>query len=158
MKGEAEILAALHGVLVGRLTAINQYFLHARMYRNWGFDAFNKRNYKRAIDEMKHADKIIERILFLEGLPNLQDLEKLMIGENPRECLDCNFQWEMQGIPVLKDAIALCEKKRDYITRELLEEILEEMEEEVDWMEAQVVRIESVGTENYLQAMMREED
>ena len=131
-----------------------QYFLHARMFKNWGFHKLNEYEYKESIDEMKHADKLIERILFLEGLPNLQELNKILIGENPLEMIKCDLKLEQQGHPVLKDAFAHCEKCGDYITRELFEHILEGEEEHIDWLETQLGLIEKVGLENYLQSQM----
>ena len=158
MQGDAKVIEHLNRVLMNELTAINQYFLHARMYKNWGFHKLNKQEYHESIDEMKHADMLVERILFLEGLPNLQQLGKLLIGEHPEEMLRCDLQLEMDGIPDLRAAIEYCEKVRDYVSRELLEEILESEEEHVDWLEEQFDRIKRVGIENYLQAMMHADD
>lgn len=154
MKGEAQVIDYLNKVLTNELTAINQYFLHARMFKNWGFGKLNEHEYKESIDEMKHADRLIERILFLEGLPNLQDLGKLKIGENPEEMLRCDLQLELQALPVLKDAIAHCEKTGDYVSRELFESILESEEEHVDWLETQLELIGKVSLQNYLQSQM----
>ncbi|MDD2768754.1 MAG: bacterioferritin [Methylococcus sp.] len=154
MKGEPQVIDYLNKVLTNELTAINQYFLHARMFKNWGFGKLNEHEYKESIDEMKHADRLIERILFLEGLPNLQDLGKLKIGENPEEMLRCDLQLELQALPVLKDAIAHCEKSGDYVSRELFESILESEEEHVDWLETQLELIGKVSLQNYLQSQM----
>ena len=154
MKSQSNILSALNLILTFELTSINQYFLHARMYKNWGLKELDEKDYKKSIKDMKQADKIIERILFLEGLPNLQKLEKLRIGERTEEMLQCNLDFEMEQIAGLRDVIALCEKERDYVSREMLEKILEEEEEHVDWIEAQQFLIENTGIENFQQSMM----
>jgi bacterioferritin len=154
MKGNAKSIKFLNEVLKNELTAINQYFLHARMYRNWGFDKLNEKEYAESIDEMKHADALIERILFLDGLPNLQDIGKLKIGENVTEMMKNDLALEKSSHPVLLDGIAHCESVRDYITRELFEKILEDEEEHIDWLETQLELIDSVGLKNYLQSHM----
>ena len=151
MKGDAKVIAYLNQILANELTAINQYFLHSRMFRNWGYQALAKHEYEESIDEMKHADKLVERILFLEGLPNLQKLNKLLIGETPKEVIGCDLKLEEAAIPDLRDAIAYCETVRDYGTRELLEDILESEEEHVDWLETQLALIDSLGEALYLQ-------
>lgn len=151
MKGDSKVIAYLNQILANELTAINQYFLHSRMFRNFGYQALAKHEYEESIDEMKHADKLIERILFLEGLPNLQKLNKLMIGENPREMIGCDLKLEEMAIPDLKEAIAYCETVRDFGTRELLEDILESEEEHVDWLETQLGLMDSLGDALYLQ-------
>lgn len=154
MKGDSKVIEFLNKALTNELTAINQYFLHARMFKNWGFSKLNEKEYHESIDEMKHADALIERILFLEGLPNLQSLDKLLIGENPKEMLECDLRLELTAIPLLKEAIAYCETVQDYISRELFEHILESEEEHVDWLETQLELIGKVGEQNYLQSQM----
>ena len=152
MKGDPKVIEHLNKALYNELIAINQYFLHARMFKNWGLKELADHEYHESIDEMKHADKLIERILFLDGLPNLQNLGKLMIGESPREALACDLQLEMLAVPDLKNGIAHCEQVGDYVSRELLEDILESEEEHIDWLETQLGLIELVGEGPYLQA------
>lgn len=154
MKGNGKIIALLNKALAVELVAINQYFLHARMYKNWGLAKLNKADYKISIEKMKQADDLIERILFLEGLPNLQDLGRLHIGENAPEMLQANMDLEYDSRAVLQEVIATCELEHDYISRDCAEHLLENVEEQIDWIEAQQYLIANAGLENYLQSMM----
>ena len=150
MKGDAKVIEFLNKVLYNELTAINQYFLHAKMLKNWGLKELAEHEYKASIDEMKHADALAERILFLEGLPNFQALGKLRIGENPRELLECDLALEMDGLPLLREAIAHADAIGDYVSRQLLVKILDSEEEHVDWLETQLDLIGRIGEPNYL--------
>lgn len=151
MKGDAKVIEHLNKSLLNELTAINQYFLHSRMYRNWGYGELAEHEYKESIDEMKHADRLIERILFLDGLPNLQQLGKLLIGEKPSEVMTCDLKLELNAVPDLKGAIAYCESCGDFVSRELFVSILESEEEHIDWLETQLALIAQLGEANYLQ-------
>lgn len=154
MKGDPKVIEYLNKLLGGELVAINQYFLHSKMYRNWGYGELAKHEYEESIDEMKHADRLTDRILFLEGLPNYQHLGKLRIGENVPEMLQCDLDLELDGIPLLKEAITYCESVKDYASRELMVSILESEEGHVDWLETQLDLIKAVGLQNYLQSKM----
>jgi bacterioferritin len=151
VRGDATVLQHLNAVLKNELTAINQYFLHARMLRHWGATKLGRYEYDESTDEMKDADKLIERILFLDGLPNLQDLEKLLIGENVREILECDLRLEQSALPMLREAIAHCESVRDFVSRALFSQILEGEEDHVDFIETQLDLIPKIGIENYIQ-------
>jgi bacterioferritin len=152
MKGEATVIEHLNRVLKNELTAINQYFLHSRMYKDWGLTKLAEHEHEESVDEMKHADQIIERVLFLEGLPNLQDLGKLRIGENVQEMIQCDLDLELDAIPDLRAGIAYCEVHKDFVSRGLFDEILQSEEEHVDWLETQLELINKMGVQNYLQS------
>ena len=154
MKGSKKVITALNKILGNELISINQTFLHSRMFNDWGMEDIGKAEYKKSIKDMKQADDLIERILFLEGLPNLQHLEKIRIGEHTKEMLQCDMEFQNEEIALLREAIACCETQQDYVTRDLLEDILGYEEEHVDWIEAQEYLIDNAGLENYLQSQM----
>ncbi len=154
MQGDAQVIKYLNEALFNELTAINQYFLHAKMLKNWGIQELAKHEYEESIDEMKHADRLADRILFLEGLPNFQALGKLRIGENPREILECDLALELDGLPVLRSAIEYCDSVKDFTSGRLFKDILDSEEEHVDWIETQLDLIKRIGEQNYLQSKM----
>lgn len=154
MKADKSVINQLNAVLTTELTSINHYFLHARMYKNWGLEKLNEKAYKKSIEDMKQADRLIERILFLEGLPNLQNLNPLLIGEHTEEMLESDMKLALAQLDQLRDAIAHCEQAKDYVSRDMLEDILEEEEEYVDWLEAQEYLRKQTGLENYLQSQI----
>lgn len=151
MKGDAKVIEFLNRALYNELTAINQYFLHAKMLKNWGLKELADHEYEESIDEMKHADKLSERILFLDGLPNFQALGKLKIGENPREVMTCDLALEYEALPLLREAIAHCEQVNDFVSRQLFADILESEEEHIDWIETQLSLMDRLGDALYLQ-------
>ncbi len=154
MKGDQKVIEHLNRVLRNELTAINQYWLHGRMFDNWGFERLGEHERHESVDEMKHADRLVQRILFLEGLPNLQDLDKLQIGEKVKEALECDLALELRAHPMLKEAIAYCELVGDYASRQLLDDILKSEEKHIDFLETQIGLIADVGEHNYLQSQM----
>ena len=154
MKGDSKVIEYLNKALYNELTAINQYFLHSKMLKNWGLEDLAKHEYEESIDEMKHADQLADRILFLEGLPNFQALGKLRVGESPREILECDLALELDGLPLLRAAIEYCDGIKDYTSGRLFKDILDSEEEHVDWIETQLDLIDRVGEQNYLQSKM----
>ncbi|WP_300543860.1 bacterioferritin [Maricaulis sp.] len=158
MKGDAKVIEYLNQALKLELAAVNQYFLHARMFKDWGFGKIAKVEYDESIDEMKHADALIERVLFLEGLPNVQDLAKIYIGETLKECLECDLKLEKRAHPFYVEAIAYCEEVQDYVSRKLLTDILDSEEEHIDFLETQLELIGKIGEERYMQSQMVTEE
>ena len=158
MQGDAQVISHLQAQLKNELTAINQYFVHYRMLKHWGFDKLAKKEYEESIGEMKHADKLMDRIFMLDGLPNLQDLGKLQIGEDVPEILECDLRAEHGAQASVKEGIAYCESVRDYVSRDLLQEILEDTEEHIDFLETQIELVDKVGLQNYLQSQMGDAD
>ena len=154
MKGDPKVIEFLNKALYNELTAINQYFLHAKMLKNWGIEQLAKHEYEESIDEMKHADRLADRILFLEGLPNFQALGKLRVGETPREILECDLSLELDGLPLLREAIEYCDSVKDFTSGRLFKDILDSEEEHVDWIETQLDLINRIGEQNYLQSKM----
>ncbi len=152
MKGDTKVIEHLNKVLKNELTAISQYFLHSRILKDWGLETLARKEHEESVDEMKHADQLVQRILFLEGLPNMQNLDKLLIGENVKEILACDLKLENLGLPDLKAAIAHCESSGDYVSRHLFREILANEEEHVDWLETQLELIDKMGLQNYIQS------
>ncbi len=158
MKGDPKVIKRLNEVLTNELTAIDQYFVHAKMFDHWGFSRLGKQEREASIDEMKHADSLIERILFLEGLPNLQDLHKLLVGENVKEALACDLKLELAAHPALKAAISDCEACGDYVSRDLFRRILDSEEDHIDWLETQLELVDKVGIANYQQSQMHSDE
>jgi bacterioferritin len=158
MQSDPKVIDYLNAELKNELTAINQYFLHARLYRHWGLDGLGKHEYEESIEDMKHADKLIERILMLDGLPNLQDLSKLLVGEDVPEALQCDLKLEQTAQAQCKEAIVYCESVRDFVSREIFVEILDDTEDHIDWLEIQIALIDKVGLQNYQQSAMDSPD
>lgn len=156
MRGDQTVIASLNAQLTNELTAINQYFLHARMYRHWGFERLGKKEYDESIGEMKHADKLMQRILVLDGLPNLQDLGRLAVGETVIECLKADLRLENEARAALVAAVTLCESTKDYVSREIVVDILEDAEEHIDFLETELSLVDKVGEQNYLQTQIGE--
>ncbi|MFK5892021.1 MAG: bacterioferritin [Pseudomonadota bacterium] len=154
MQGDRKVIQHLNTVLANQLIAINQYFIHARIYKNWGIEELNTKEYHFSIEEMKRSDKVIQRILFLEGLPNVQDLGKLLIGEHTEEMLNADYNLELKAVDDLNEAISYCEDNQDYVSRELLEKLLNKQEDHIDWLESQFYLIKETGIENYIQSMI----